>query len=268
MDSSGRVVNAIFAKDDPQGCESISLETSGCLLRVLVDGEFFGPPNPVFAPENFTRPVVGADHWGHIDPDGDDFDISTDHAPGDFTRYRSQGVTAKLTWNFDAFQFTSVSHYMHFDMRETLDVDGGPVAQSIVMRDVDAQNFAQELRLNGELERARWVAGIYYLWMDTDDHNGFAASEGGPLTTTLYPFVLSGPLGVPATDLLPGGAVGLPPLEANSSQCCAIRRCGGNLKLEGRIPKRLSIATSSLPMPASMGSGPWRPQDSIFAAAI
>ena len=209
IDSNGdgsfnETVNSIFAKDDPRGCEVINGTTGGCLPVVLTDGEFFGPGNPTFGPEDFTRPVVGGDFWGHIDPDGDDFDVSTDHVSNDYNRYRSQGVTAKLTWDFGNISLSSVSHYMHFDMRESIDTDGGPTAQGIVMRDTKAQNFAQELRLNGEFESARWVAGLYYLWIDVADRNGFANSAGGPLTTTLIPFVTGTPVGA------------IPPLEANN----------------------------------------------------
>jgi len=99
---------------------------------------------------------------------------------------------------------TSVSHYMHFKMRETIDVEGSPVAQGAISRDTRADNFAQELRLNGEFERGTFVVGLYYLWMDTADRNGFDFGEGGPFTTQAVPLTFGGPFG--AAPFVPGGA--------------------------------------------------------------
>ncbi len=200
-------INSIFAADDPLGCEVINGDTGGCLPVSLTDGEFFPGP-PLYGPSDNVRPVVGGDFWGHIDPDGTEgFDISSDMTSDDFNRNETEGVTAKITWDINEdMTLTSVSHYMHFLMRESIDVESSPVAQGAISRDTTADNFAQELRLNGQFGRVDYVAGLYYLWMETNDRNGFDFSEGGPLTTALMPFLLSfyNPFGV--APFQPGGA--------------------------------------------------------------
>jgi iron complex outermembrane receptor protein len=216
VDSQGRHVNTIFAKDDPNGCEAISAETGACVPLALVDGEFFGPPNPVFGAEDALRPVQGGDLFGYIDADGEEFDTSTDHVTSDYNRYATYGATGKLTWDLGHdMVLTAVSHYMHFEKRQSLDVDSSPIAQIIVMNDQDAENFAQEVRINGTLDRARWVAGFYYLWIDAGYNQGLANSPGGPFTTTLFPMIAAGFDPVVAATLLPGQPGALPPLEAS-----------------------------------------------------
>ena len=205
-DPDGNTVNSIFAADDPLGCEVLST-LGGCAAPIsLTDGEFFPGP-PLYGRSDAVRPVVGGDFWGHIDPDGDGFDISSDMTSDDFNRNETEGVTARITWDINEdMTLTSVSHYMHFLMRESIDVEGSPVAQGAISRDTTADNFAQELRLNGQIGRVDYVAGLYYLWMETNDRNAFDFSEGGPLTTALTPFLLSffNPFGV--APFQPGGA--------------------------------------------------------------
>ena len=205
-DPDGNTVNSIFAADDPLGCEVLST-LGGCAAPInLTDGEFFPGP-PLYGRSDAVRPVVGGDFWGHIDPDGDGFDISSDMTSDDFNRNETEGVTAKLTWDIsEDMTLTSVSHYMHFLMRESIDVEGSPTAQGAISRDTTADNFAQELRLTGQVGRVDYVAGLYYLWMETNDRNAFDYSEGGPLTTALAPFLLSffNPFGV--APFQPGGA--------------------------------------------------------------
>jgi len=216
LNDDGNHVNTIFAKDDPRGCEAIDESTSACVPIALVDGEFFGPGNPVFGPEDNRRPVVGGDLFGYIDTDGDGHDISTDHITDDFNKYKTYGATGKLTWDLGSdMVLTTVSHYMHNDKRQSLDVDSGPTAQTIVMNDESTDSFAQEIRINGSMERFEWVAGYYYLWIDAGYNQGLANSPGGPFTTTLFPMIAANFDPVLAATFLPGGVNELPPLEAS-----------------------------------------------------
>ncbi len=204
-DANGSTVNAIFSRDDPLGCEVLST-AGGCAPPVnLTDGEFFPGPAFGFGASDNVRPVQGGDFFGHIDPDGrEGFDFSSDMTSEDFNRNETEGVTAKITWDIsENMTLTSVSHYMHFLMRESIDVEGSPVSQGAISRDTTADNFAQELRLTGEVGRVNYVAGLYYLWMETNDRNAFDFSEGGPLTTALTPVILGGPFAAPLFQ--PGG---------------------------------------------------------------
>jgi iron complex outermembrane receptor protein len=56
-----------------------------------------------------------------------------------------------------------------------IDVDSAPVNQLANFGQVDADSLSQEIRLSGESDRTRWVAGVYYLNIDTDSDNGLKA---------------------------------------------------------------------------------------------
>ena len=222
LNATGGHVNSVFSQDDPTGCEALSLETPGtCVPIALLDGEFFGPGNPVFGPEDFVRPVVGGDLYGYLDADDEGFSTATDHVNDGYNRNKTWGSTAKLTWEFDNFLMTAVSNYMYSARRTSLDVDSSSIAGLIVQSDQDTDTFSQEVRFNGELENARWVAGFYYLFIDAGYNQGLSNSPGGPFTSTLFPLIFAGlPAGivdpVGAQAFQPGGAAGIPALEANT----------------------------------------------------
>ncbi len=50
------------------------------------------------------------------------------------------------------------------------------------MNNTEADSFSAEMRFNGEFEQARWVAGFYYLFIDTDFEIGLAFSPFSPVT--------------------------------------------------------------------------------------
>ena len=188
-DAQGRFVNSVYSSPT-NVCEQISEVTGGCLPIEGLDGELlptsfdvgavvFGLPPA--APEDGLRPVPGGDLFGYVDPDGDGFDTSKDFSPDDVDEFETYGVTAKLTWDFDAVTLTSVSNFMHFDKYVVLDVDAGPAPLTLFQSDSEEDTFAQELRFNGEFERARWVAGFYYLYIDNNTVNGLSQPSNSPL---------------------------------------------------------------------------------------
>ena len=192
LDAQGRFVNSVLS---PPGnvCEAISAETGGCFAPgvVGVDGELQPfPVNIDIAPflglpaagvEDGLRPVPGGDFFGYIDPDGDGWDTSADITKDDVDQFESHGVTAKLTWDFDKFLLTSVSNYMSFDKLVFVDTDGSPVNQGIFASDATSDTFSQEVRLNGEMDKFRWVAGFYYLYIDNENTSGLALPTNSPL---------------------------------------------------------------------------------------
>jgi iron complex outermembrane receptor protein len=192
IDAQGRFVNSIYSSPT-NVCEAISAETGGCVPIQGLDGELlptsFDVGNVVFglppaAPEDALRPVPGGDLFGYIDADGDGFNGSKDFSPDDVDEFETYGVTAKLSWDFDAFTLTAVSNFMHFDKYIVLDVDAGPVPLTLFQSDSEEDTFAQEVRFNGEFEWARWVAGFYYLYIQNDTINGLAQPANSPLMGT------------------------------------------------------------------------------------
>lgn len=69
--------------------------------------------------------------------------------------------------------------YHELDKQQSLDVDSGPAPQFIVMNQSATDWFTQELRLEGEQDRYRWITGFYYLNSKTDYAQGLADSIGG-----------------------------------------------------------------------------------------
>lgn len=184
--SNGLHVDSVFAlTSNPSNCEAIDAATGGCLPLSFVDGEVPG------LNEDSVRPVPGGDLYGYIDPDGDDFDTSSDHAPDDANRYKTHGLTAKLDWDLGGIALTSVSHYMFADKRATLDVDGSPAPLGAFMADSEHESFTQEFRLSGSTERGKWVAGFYYLNAEVDAKQGLGFFEESPLLFPGFPSIES-----------------------------------------------------------------------------
>ena len=174
--SGGAQVDTVFAAtSNPLNCEAIDATTGTCLPLAFVDGEVPG------INEDAVRPVPGGDLFGYVDPDGGDFDTSSDHAPDDLNQYKTHGVTARLTWDVGDMTLTSVSHYMYFDKEATLDLEATPAPQGAFMANSEHDSFSQEIRINGNSDRARWVAGFYYLNIDIDSKQGLAYFTESPL---------------------------------------------------------------------------------------
>lgn len=103
------------------------------------------------------------------DADREDLECSMDFAFSDLNSTDTWGVMGKLTWEFGNMTLTSVSDYKNFDKFQGLPADGGPASTINVLFDAESETFSQELRLNGELDRARWVLGLYHLRIDIDN---------------------------------------------------------------------------------------------------
>ena len=88
---------------------------------------------------------------------------------------------------------TSVTDFKDYDKLLFIDVDSAPVNQAANYAAVDATSLTQEIRLNGETERSRWVTGFYYLNIDTDADNGlkFAPNSLGQDPSLGGPFDLA-----------------------------------------------------------------------------
>ena len=122
---------------------------------------------------NDFAPSPGADFFGYIDPDGDDFDTSGDYAFADNGTTDTFGLNVRLEWELSGGALlTSITDFKDYEKLLFIDVDSAPVNQAVNYAGVDATSFTQEIRLNGETDRTRWVAGFYYLNIDTVSVNG------------------------------------------------------------------------------------------------
>ena len=140
--------------------------------------------------DNTFTPSPGADFFGYIDPDGDGFDFSGDYAFEDNGTTDTFGIIARLEWELsNGVLLTSITDFKDYEKLLFIDVDSAPVNQAVNYAGIDATSFTQEIRLNGDSDRMRWVAGFYYLNIDADSDNGlkFASNSlaenpflGGP----------------------------------------------------------------------------------------
>jgi len=143
---------------------------------------------------NMFQPSPGADFFGYIDPDGDDFDTSGDFAFDNSGHVDTFGLNVRLEWELNnGVLLTSVTDFKDYDKLLFIDVDAAPVNQAANYAGVDATSFTQEIRFNGETDRSRWVAGFYYLNIDTDSDNGlkFAPNSLGEDSNLGGPFDLA-----------------------------------------------------------------------------
>ncbi|MDP6673944.1 MAG: TonB-dependent receptor [Gammaproteobacteria bacterium] len=147
-----------------------------------VTDDFFNNTTGAFGPDGLIdvgRPP-GADFFGYIDPDGDDFKTSGDFAFEDSGEIDTKGLMAKVEYDLnDSLKLTSVTDFKDFEKLIFIDVDSAPANYLANYAGVDAQTFSQELRLNGEGDNSRWVLGLYYLNIDTESDNGLKISQGG-----------------------------------------------------------------------------------------
>lgn len=144
------------------------------------DGSDFGADlnnDGVFG-DLFGRPA-GADFFGYRDPDGEDLNTSGDFAFEDSGRVETQGINGRLEWDLSpTVTLTSVTDFKDYEKLLFVDVDAAPVNQLANYAAVDATSFTQEIRLNGGSDGMFWVAGLYYLNIDSESDNGLKIPAG------------------------------------------------------------------------------------------
>ena len=155
VDDQGRIVEVIFAADDPLGC--VNLTTSGTCAK----GE--------------VRPLQGGDFFGNPgDPDGSGNLIDRDFAFDDQNKIRSWGISATAEFGFDFADLVAITDYKNFSRVVGIDSDQTPTPGLIFQSDGDIDQFSQEVRLSGDTDQLNWVAGFYYLGIRTDHTQGLA----------------------------------------------------------------------------------------------
>lgn len=141
---------------------------------------------------------------GYRDGDGDVY-------AGDYDNFGHQdmhgwGTSATLNWDFGGFTLTSVTDFQHVFRDYIEDSDASPFADFNFFQATNAQQWSQELRVAGETERTRWVAGLYYLDIVVNDANGAETPLLG----------VAGAFGLPPGGLTDGSGV-LPAREGDGT---------------------------------------------------
>ncbi len=111
-----------------------------------------------------TAPCAGCNITGYRDADGNPWTAASSE-PGYFKR-KIYDAQAKLTHDFGGVTLTSVSDYLEINKDLLYDTDGSPAQFFVYGTTQRYKQFSQELRINGETDRLKWVAGGYFLHMD------------------------------------------------------------------------------------------------------
>jgi len=129
--------------------------------RYLLDGfctQFNGVPT--------MTPPGGSDCYGNVEQ-RDVYDVSPD-VVGFFDR-EFYGASATLTWNVsDSVVLISLTDYQSIEKDYLEDNDSTLLPITVFSQTQDADQFSQELRLNGTSDDIEWILGAYYLKIDSE----------------------------------------------------------------------------------------------------
>ena len=107
---------------------------------------------------------------GYIDNDGNVF--AGDYDKEGHNDLETYGFTGTLKWDLGNVTMTSISDFQSVERDYIEDTDASPGTDFNFYLSTDSEQFSQEIRFEGELDRTRWVAGFYYLDIDISDANG------------------------------------------------------------------------------------------------
>ena len=79
------------------------------------------------------------------------------------------GLTMHVDWSLGALKLASVTDYMHLRKHYGEDSDSTPIYQFNFDTFQKYHQLSQELHLSGGNDAFRWIGGLYYLNMSTDD---------------------------------------------------------------------------------------------------
>lgn len=161
-------VNTRLQSDVGTTCEMINVNNGACVDSVF-DGDFDG-----------VRPNAQGDLFGSLEEGGiEGRDANLDFAPEDANQIKLWSLSGKLDWDLDFAKLVSVTAYSKIKQFQGGDVGAAPVPHFNFIRQQEAEWFSQELRLEGEADRFRWIAGAYYLNIDTRSAQGLEDRIGG-----------------------------------------------------------------------------------------
>lgn len=134
----------------------------------IVSNPLAGDPDAGLLP---SIDCPGCDYFGHNEPDNDPFTIAHDEIG--FADLKTSGFGARLDWSTDRFDFVSITDYAKVEKEYFEDSDNTPTPVLDTFIANEADQFSQEIRISGETENSRWVAGAYYLKIEGDYGIGF-----------------------------------------------------------------------------------------------
>lgn len=179
-ESAGRIQLRYQPNDD------FDLLLSGRVGNQNIRTGFFEYASAVNLGGDYTPGVPNPDLGGYVDLDGDvhsgDYDF-TGH-----NETKTWGASGRIDWNIGLGELTSITDFQSVKRDYIEDSDASPANYLNFFLTTDSEQFSQELRLAGEVDKLKWLAGFYYLDIGIDDSNGAKATD---LFAALF-----GPVGV------------------------------------------------------------------------
>jgi iron complex outermembrane receptor protein len=95
-----------------------------------------------------------------------------------FFVWQTGGITANLDWDLaEAVSLTAVLGYREWDSDFLFNTDGTEIEVTRTTQLYDTSQYSAELRLSGEHDWGRWIAGAY--WLDEDKFGGLGLVRAG-----------------------------------------------------------------------------------------
>ncbi len=107
---------------------------------------------------------------GYIDNDGDVYAGEWDK--DGHNDLETEGFTGTINWDLANVTLTSITDYFKVKRDYIEDSDASPVTFFHFFLTTDAEQFSQEVRVQGNTDSTDWVAGVYYLDISVEDSNG------------------------------------------------------------------------------------------------
>ena len=95
---------------------------------------------------------------------------------------KSRAYTGRIEWDLGGATLTSISNYQTYEKTQTQDCDSAPVDFCFTRYRADADQFSQEVRLQGTVDRLDWDLGFYYLDYQITGRQGLA----GPIADLFF----------------------------------------------------------------------------------
>jgi len=118
-------------------------------------------------------------------------DINVDAGLKTDTKFNS--ATARLSWDFGAVELVSITNYQDFDKHQIQDCDSSPTTLCFTEYKTKVKQFSEEVRLQGEVGKLLWNAGLYYFDLNNKGEQslfgpiaGFFLAPGTESTTTTF----------------------------------------------------------------------------------
>ena len=118
----------------------------------------------------------GCDAFGYVDNDGDPWAGAYDR-DGKLV-VENSGGSVNLTWDMgNGLSLTSITAYENFERHYDEDTDASPFQTVHNTYTSEIDQYTQELRLTGNMDRLQWLGGVYYYDQQVD--GGFQIDASG-----------------------------------------------------------------------------------------